>query len=104
MSLLHASLVHVLAEPLPRWANDTTTLQLYYPTIKRAAMWQMDVSSSFGVPTKLQTTYGTPIAYGQHFHANRFSDILGFPKYEIGAYASVFHIAALAAWVAGPCR
>jgi non-lysosomal glucosylceramidase len=68
---------------LYKWANDTTTLRLYYPTVKRAASWQMNVSASFGVPTKLQSTY----------------DILGFPSYDIAAYTSVFHIAALAATV-----
>ena len=25
---------------LLRWTNDTETLHLYYPTVKRAAQWQ----------------------------------------------------------------
>ena len=66
---------------LLRWANDTTTLDLYYPTVKRAAQWQMNVSRAFKVPTKLQTTY----------------DILNFPQYDVAAYNSVFHMAAMAA-------
>ena len=42
---------------LLRWAGDTTTLQLYWPTIKRAAQWQMAKSTEFGVPVGLETTY-----------------------------------------------
>jgi len=58
---------------LLRWNGDTETLRLYYPTVRRAALWQMNVSSEFGVPLKLETTY----------------DILQFPKYQLSTYASV---------------
>ena len=66
---------------LLRWSGDRQTLKLYWPTVKRAAEWQMDVSAAFGVPYKLQTTY----------------DILGFTKYELTSYGTVFHIMAMAA-------
>ena len=66
---------------LLRWANDTTTLELYYGVVKQAVGWQINVSSANGVPFKLQTTY----------------DILGFPQFDHCAYASVFHMAAMAA-------
>ena len=39
---------------LLRWAGDRQTLGLYWPTVKRAAEWQMNVSAAFGVPYKLQ--------------------------------------------------
>eukprot|EP01051_Picozoa_sp_SAG22_P006580 SAG22_NODE_435_length_10524_cov_8.503789_8_plen_112_part_00 len=52
---------------LLRWNGDTETLRL-------AALWQMNVSSEFGVPLKLETTY----------------DILQFPQdYELSTYATV---------------
>ena len=66
---------------LYRGANDTTTLQLYWPTIKRIVQWQIRMSAAFSVPQGLQTSY----------------DILGFPAYELSAYVSVFHIATMAA-------
>ena len=66
---------------LYRGANDTTTLQLYWPTVKNIVDWQIRMSSNFSVPHGLQTSY----------------DILGFPAYEISAYVSVFHIATMAA-------
>merc|ERR1719174_2595411 len=66
---------------LLRWSGDRATLQLYYPVVKRVAQWQMNVSSTFGVPVGLETSY----------------DILGFPRYTLSAYASVFHLAAMAA-------
>jgi non-lysosomal glucosylceramidase len=66
---------------LLRWSGDTQTLKLYYPTVKRAAEWQMNVSATFGVPLKLQTTY----------------DILGFTKYELSSYSSIFHLMAMRA-------
>lgn len=72
-------IVYVLE--LLRWSGDNVTLQLYYPVIKKAAEWQMAVSLEYGVPQHLETTY----------------DILGFPKYEISAYASVFHLLAMKA-------
>lgn len=59
---------------LLRWSGDTETVKLYYPTIRRAAMWQMNKSAEFGVPLQLETTY----------------DILGFPKkYQLSTYATV---------------
>jgi non-lysosomal glucosylceramidase len=66
---------------LMRWSNDTRSLELYYPTAKRAAQWQMDKSKEFGVPLGLETTY----------------DIMGFPKYQLSAYTSVFHLLAMRA-------
>lgn len=66
---------------LLKWSGDTETLRLYYPTVKRAAEWQMNVSATYGVPLKLQTTY----------------DILGFTRYELSSYSSVFHIMAMKA-------
>eukprot|EP00035_Acanthoeca_spectabilis_P015534 m.310465 g.310465 ORF g.310465 m.310465 type:complete len:540 (-) comp16380_c0_seq1:162-1781(-) len=66
---------------LLRWAGDTTSLGLYYPTVRRAAEWQMNVSASLGVPTHLETTY----------------DILQFPQHQLSTYASVFHITAMRA-------
>jgi hypothetical protein len=66
---------------LYRGANDTTTLQLYWPTIRRIVQWQIRMSAAFSVPQGLQTTY----------------DILGFPSYQISAYVSVFHMATMAA-------
>jgi hypothetical protein len=42
---------------LLRWAGDEFTLKEYYPTVKRAAEWQMSVSADYGVPLKLETTY-----------------------------------------------
>lgn len=44
-------------------------------------MWQMNVSAALGVPKRLQTTY----------------DVLGFDKYDVCTYATVFHIAAMLA-------
>lgn len=59
---------------LLRWSGDTETLKLYYPTVRRIAMWQMNKSAEFGVPLQLETTY----------------DILGFPKkYQLSTYATV---------------
>lgn len=66
---------------LLRWAGDTETLRLYYPTVKRAAQWQMLKSKELGVPKGLETTY----------------DILRFPQYDVSTYASVFHLAAMRA-------
>lgn len=66
---------------LLRWDADNVTATLYYPTVKRAAQWQMRNASRFGVPTHLQTSY----------------DIMGFDKSEVAVYASVFHLAAMAA-------
>ena len=66
---------------LLKWNGDAESLKLYYPTVKRAAEWQMNVSATYGVPFKLQTTY----------------DILGFTKYELSSYSSVFHIMAMRA-------
>merc|ERR1719506_2310006 len=66
---------------LMRWSNDTRSLELYYPTAKRAAQWQMDKSKEFGVPLGLETTY----------------DIIGFPRYQLSTYASVFHLLAMRA-------
>ena len=66
---------------LLRWSGDRQSLSLYWPTVKRAAEWQLNVSSVYGVPLRLQTTY----------------DILGFTKYELSAYASAFHILAMQA-------
>jgi len=66
---------------LLKWSSDSTSLKLYYPTVKRAALWQMNVSATYGVPLKLQTTY----------------DILGFTKYELSSYSSAFHIMAMKA-------
>jgi len=43
----------------------------------------MAVSEKYGVPLELQTTY----------------DILGFPKYELNSYSTVFHLAAMKAVV-----
>ena len=66
---------------LLRWDADDTTLELYYPAVKRAAEWQMNVSADFGVPLELQTTY----------------DILGFTSYQLSSYSSVFHVMAMEA-------
>ena len=67
---------------LYRWGNDTTSIKLYYETVvKGVVRWQLNVSAAYGVPYRLQTTY----------------DLLGFPRFEIAAYNSVFHIATLAA-------
>lgn len=66
---------------LLRWGGDEESLRLYYPTVKRAAMWQMNRSAGFGVPEGLETTY----------------DILKFPSYQLSTYASVFHLAAMRA-------
>jgi non-lysosomal glucosylceramidase len=66
---------------LYRWSNDTTTLKLYWHTIKQIVHWQLQQSEGLGLPMQLQTSY----------------DILGFPQYELCAYNSVFHLATLAA-------
>eukprot|EP01065_Artemidia_motanka_P038717 TRINITY_DN47565_c0_g1_i1.p1 TRINITY_DN47565_c0_g1~~TRINITY_DN47565_c0_g1_i1.p1 ORF type:complete len:985 (+),score=290.16 TRINITY_DN47565_c0_g1_i1:57-3011(+) len=67
---------------LLRWTGDTATAKTFYPTVKRGAQWQMAKSKDLGVPKGLQTTY----------------DILRFPeKYQISAYATVFHLAAMRA-------
>ena len=66
---------------LLRWTGDRSTLEIYYPVVKRAAQWQMQVSATFGVPVHLETTY----------------DILRFPTYTLSTYASVFHLMAMAA-------
>ena len=66
---------------LLRWTGDRATLELYYPVVKKVAQWQMQVSATFGVPVGLETTY----------------DILRFPSYTLSAYASVFHLLAMAA-------
>ena len=42
---------------------------------------QFSVSSTYGVPYKLETTY----------------DVLQFPSYQLSAYASTFHLAVLKA-------
>lgn len=74
-------IVYVLE--LLRWGGDNTTLQLYYPTVKRAAQWQMMRAEELGLPQHLETTY----------------DILQFPQYQLSAYASVFHLLAMSATV-----
>lgn len=48
---------------LYRWANDTTTLGLYWQTVKQVVHWQLKQSEVYGLPFKLETSY----------------DILGFP-------------------------
>ena len=60
---------------------DEVSLKLYYPTVKRAALWHMSTVKDFDLPRGLETTY----------------DILGFPKYEISAYSSAFHMMAMKA-------
>lgn len=66
---------------LYRWANDMTTLKLYWENVKQVVHWQLNQSATYEVPLKLETSY----------------DLLGFPSFEIAAYNSVFHIATLAA-------
>ena len=66
---------------LLRWGGDGATAALYYPTVKRAAQWQIKASAAIGLPYKLETTY----------------DILKFPDFDYSAYASVFHLAAMRA-------
>lgn len=62
-------------------AGDSTSLHLYWPVAKKGIQWQLSTATQFGLPYKLQTTY----------------DILGFPKYSLSAYTSVFHLAVLKA-------
>ena len=66
---------------LLKWDGDHTTLDIYYPVIQKIIEWQLSVSSQFGVPVKLETTY----------------DVLNFPQYTLSAYASAFHMAVLKA-------
>eukprot|EP00463_Aulacantha_scolymantha_P001814 TRINITY_DN2439_c0_g1_i1.p1 TRINITY_DN2439_c0_g1~~TRINITY_DN2439_c0_g1_i1.p1 ORF type:complete len:275 (-),score=19.66 TRINITY_DN2439_c0_g1_i1:58-882(-) len=56
------------------WEGDTNTALLYYPTVKRAAEWQIQASKTFEVPLSLETTY----------------DILQFPKYQLSTYSTIF--------------
>lgn len=66
---------------LLRWSGDVDTVKLYYPTIVKIAKWQMAKSAQYGVPVKLETTY----------------DIIGFPRYTLSTYASIFHLLAMKA-------
>ena len=52
-----------------RWAGDSETVRLYWPTVKRAAQWQMAVSARLGVPERLVATY----------------DILQFEKQQVSS-------------------
>lgn len=63
------------------WGADEQSLKLYWPTIKRAAEWAMSTCAELDLPHKLETTY----------------DILGFPRYDVSTYASVFHLLAMRA-------
>ena len=60
---------------LLRWSGDRQTLALYWPTVKRAAEWQMNVSAAYGVPLKLQTTYAIPILSHSHHQLMSLSPI-----------------------------
>ena len=66
---------------LYRLGNDLKTVSLYYETVKGVVKWQLTSSAKLGVPFKLETSY----------------DLLGFPRFDIATYNSVFHIATLAA-------
>ena len=48
---------------LLRWANDTTTLEIYYPTVKRAAQWAMDTTAVLGKPDwRLELSLSVPLS------------------------------------------
>eukprot|EP01064_Diplonema_japonicum_P031942 TRINITY_DN5885_c0_g3_i1.p1 TRINITY_DN5885_c0_g3~~TRINITY_DN5885_c0_g3_i1.p1 ORF type:complete len:905 (+),score=206.99 TRINITY_DN5885_c0_g3_i1:218-2932(+) len=66
---------------LLKWNNDVAFVKEWYPIAKKAAEWQIAVSTVSGMPYKLQTTY----------------DILGLNRYDAATYSTVFHIAAMRA-------
>ena len=72
-------IVYVLE--LYKWSNDVTTLKTFWPNVKLAAQWHMDVSSKYGVPTHQVNTY----------------DILRQELYDLCSYNSGFHLLAMAA-------
>ena len=82
---------------------DDTTLNLYYPTVKRAAMWHMSTTKDYDLPMGLETTYDilgfrTCIAFFFNFCSVISHIFFQFAaKYEISAYASVFHMMAMKA-------
>lgn len=79
MSDVSSMFIHYLLEFL-RWNDDVELVNEMWPYAKRAAQWQISVSSKYGVPEKLQSTY----------------DILGLNSYEYAAYNSAFHLLAMA--------
>eukprot|EP01043_Picozoa_sp_COSAG02_P048866 COSAG02_NODE_4850_length_4905_cov_6.344985_1_plen_1001_part_00 len=66
---------------LYRWQNDTKTLHELWPVVKKAALWQMNVSTDDGTPEHLENTY----------------DILGPTRYKHVSYNTVFHLLAMKA-------
>eukprot|EP01064_Diplonema_japonicum_P033222 TRINITY_DN64_c1_g1_i1.p1 TRINITY_DN64_c1_g1~~TRINITY_DN64_c1_g1_i1.p1 ORF type:complete len:987 (+),score=326.97 TRINITY_DN64_c1_g1_i1:66-3026(+) len=66
---------------LLRWNNDQDFVRTWYPTARRAAEWQISVSTFHGMPTKLQTTY----------------DVLGMQGYDAVAYSTMFQITCMKA-------
>eukprot|EP01064_Diplonema_japonicum_P033224 TRINITY_DN64_c1_g2_i1.p1 TRINITY_DN64_c1_g2~~TRINITY_DN64_c1_g2_i1.p1 ORF type:complete len:965 (+),score=272.99 TRINITY_DN64_c1_g2_i1:68-2962(+) len=66
---------------LLKWNDDTAFVKEWYPVAKKAAEWQISVSTVSGMPYKLQTTY----------------DILALNRYDASTYSTVFHIAAMRA-------
>eukprot|EP01059_Diplonema_ambulator_P001585 TRINITY_DN11354_c0_g1_i1.p1 TRINITY_DN11354_c0_g1~~TRINITY_DN11354_c0_g1_i1.p1 ORF type:complete len:975 (+),score=272.70 TRINITY_DN11354_c0_g1_i1:44-2968(+) len=66
---------------LLRWNNDQDFVRTWYPTARKAAEWQISVSTFHGMPTKLQTTY----------------DILDMQGYSAVTYSTVFQIVCMKA-------
>ena len=62
-------------------SGDKELLDDLWPYAKRAAMWHMNTSLTYGIPYKLQNTY----------------DVLGLNAYSFASYNSAFHILALQA-------
>ena len=66
-----------------RSSGNMTFLTLIWPSIVRAAQWQIKRSSQYGCPSYLQTTY----------------DYLGLDQYPLATYNAVLHLAAMRAVV-----
>lgn len=66
---------------LYKWSNNLDLTKQYWPYIKRAAQWHINVSSEVGVPQHLVNTY----------------DILAQNHYNLCAYNSAFHLLAMVA-------
>lgn len=64
---------------LLKWSGDRVSLEMYWPTIKRAADWQVSVAAELGLPKNLQNTY----------------DILHLMDFDVSTYSAVFHILAM---------
>ena len=66
---------------LLKWGGEDAFVREWYPVAKKAADWQVSVSTFHGMPYKLQTTY----------------DVMGLERYDTATYSAVFQILAMRA-------